>query len=52
METDDFETLLLEVPELEALLLRGGSGGPGYDRTILLGAELVSVSAAKEPGHE
>lgn len=32
-----YETLEVEVPELEALLTRGGFGNGGYDFTVLVG---------------
>lgn len=49
MLTDDFETVLLDVPELEALLTRGGcsNGGPGYDQTTLAGVEIVAQEKAQ-----
>ena len=41
--TSDLETLDIDVPALEAALKRGGmgKGGPGYDLTDLVGAEVL-----------
>lgn len=45
MQGESYETILLDVPELEALLIRGGCGEQGYDQTDLLGAEIVVALA-------
>lgn len=40
--TENFETLDVDVPELEEALKRGGKmiGGPGYDISELVGVEV------------
>lgn len=40
LRSDDYETMDLEVPELEAVLLRCGFGESGFDRTVLVGVEV------------
>ena len=40
-ETRFYETVLLDVPEIEQRLLRGGFSETGYDTTALLGVEVV-----------
>jgi len=41
MEGQDFHTLDLAVPELEKQLTSGGFGETGYQRTELMGAEVI-----------
>lgn len=36
-----YDTILLDVPELETLLTRGGCGEGGFDETTLIGVEVV-----------
>jgi hypothetical protein len=40
LERRDYVTLDVELPELEALLKRGGKGEMGFESWRLLGAEL------------
>lgn len=40
LRREDLQTLDIDVPELESLLLRGGYGPAGYDSTELVGAEV------------
>ena len=35
-----YETIDIDVPELEKILIRGGFGESGYDKTELIGVEL------------
>jgi hypothetical protein len=37
----DFATLDVDLPELEAMLLRGGKGEGGFESWRLLGAEIL-----------
>jgi hypothetical protein len=39
--SETLETILLDVPELQAALKRGGHGPMGYDISELMGVELV-----------
>lgn len=41
LERRDFRTLDVELPELEALLRRGGRGEMGFESWRLLGAEVL-----------
>lgn len=50
-EHESFETIEINVPELESLLTRGGSGPSGYDATSLVGIE-VSPEWMKKSGKE
>lgn len=47
-----FETVDVDVPELEAMLRRGGQniGGPGYDITELVGVEVLPPAPAQSGG--
>lgn len=49
--TSHFETLAVDVPELEAMLRRGGQGegGPGYDISELVGVEIFAAQVADKP---
>ena len=38
--TEHFETIDIDAPDLQALLLRGGSGMDEYDFTQLVGVEI------------
>ena len=40
LQSEHFETVDIGVPELQALLLRGGSGMEEYDFTHLVGVEI------------
>lgn len=40
LQSEHFETVDIDVPELQALLLRGGSGMDEYDFTQLVGVEI------------
>ena len=46
---ESFHTLLLDVPELEAALKRGGHGPSGFDYYDLIGVE-IAAAAAKPSG--
>ena len=50
--TAKFETVDVDVPELEALLRRGGQGvgGPGYDITELFGVEVLAAQPSGDDG--
>jgi hypothetical protein len=37
----EHKTLDIDVPNLEKILLSGGSGEGGYDYTVLLGIEVI-----------
>lgn len=41
----DYVTVDVELPELEALLTRGGKGEGGFESWRLLGAEVLSANA-------
>ena len=41
----DFVTLDVDLPELEAMLLRGGKGEGGFESWRLLGAEILPPNA-------
>jgi hypothetical protein len=40
---ESFQTILLDVPELEAALKRGGHGPSGFERYDLAGVEIVDL---------
>lgn len=42
-ERRDFFTLDIEVPQLEAMLRRGGKGEMGFDSWTLQGVEIMEV---------
>ena len=42
IERKDYTTLDVELPELEALLKRGGKGPMGFESWRLLGAEVLT----------
>lgn len=44
LETEEYETILCDVPELESVLRGGGYGENGYDWRGLVGAEVVDAS--------
>lgn len=47
LAAEDYETLDLDVPELEARLLRGGMDPHGaYDRTDFAGVEILRTDQA------
>lgn len=41
MERKDFHTIVVDIPELEAMLNRGGKGEMGFESWQLLGAEII-----------
>ena len=45
-ESERFETLDVDVPELEAVLLRGGTGMSAHDISHLVGVEIREASNA------
>lgn len=47
-ESENFESLLCDVPELERTLSGGGHGEGGFDIRELVGAEIV-LDAAPSP---
>jgi hypothetical protein len=42
MESEEFRTIDIDVPELQKILLSGGFGLEGHDRTELVGVEIRS----------
>lgn len=50
LERRDFITLDVDVPDLEALMLRGGHGEMGFDSWRLLGAEIIAATPAAGQG--
>lgn len=50
MDLTDFETIDFDVPELEAAMAKGGFGESGYDRTELVGAEVITPNAPSGQG--
>ena len=46
--SEGYQTLDLNVPELEAILQRGGFSETAYDQTTLIGVEIRNNDAAKE----
>ena len=49
LEIDGFETVDMDIPELEQILTGGGADGSGYDVRELSGVEVVP-NACGEPG--
>ena len=45
----DYVTVDVELPELEALLKRGGRGEGGFESWRLLGAEILPANASGKP---
>jgi hypothetical protein len=41
LETDEIESITVDVPEIEAVLTDGGYGENGYDHRLVVGAEVV-----------
>ena len=41
LHTEDYHTLDIEQPELEAILRAGGFGNGGYERTGVAGVEII-----------
>lgn len=55
IERRDYVTVDVELPELEALLKRGGHGEGGFESWRLLGAEILPANAscaAQNPAKE
>ena len=47
LKGEDFVTIDVAVPELEAMLKRGGHDDYSYDTTDLVGAELLPIEGIK-----
>lgn len=45
MESVEYETIVIDVPELQKILLRGGSGPSGYDMSSLVGFEIMASAS-------
>ena len=43
LREEEFETKDIELPEVEKLLMRGGSGQGGFDCTSFVGLEIIAV---------
>lgn len=48
LQSEHFETLLLDVPELQSVLCRGGSSQHGYDATDLVGVSIEDAPKAED----
>lgn len=49
LETSCFETVDIDVPELEAIILGGGTGNGGYDVREVAGIEALPASPGDDP---
>ena len=49
MERRDFHTVDVELPEVEAMLKRGGKGEMGFESWRLLGAEMLPHNVMYTP---
>lgn len=47
-----FETVDIDVPELEAILLGGGFSEHSYDHRLLAGVEILKASKTQGDQHE